>query len=62
MTAARVALQVTAADLMIFAGVDPEQVRQMMREGRGEIHVPAPPKKPALPLGPLRRRRAGSDG
>jgi len=55
-TAARVALRVAAGDLMVFAGVDPEQVRGVTQEGRGDIDLPTPPEKPEPPFGALRRR------
>jgi len=52
--AAMVALRTVATDLMVFAGVDPEQADAAVREGTGEFRVPAPPPSPRVPFG-LRR-------
>jgi hypothetical protein len=52
--AAMVALRTVAADLMIFAGVDPEEADAAVREGTGEFRVPAPASAPRAPFG-LRR-------
>jgi hypothetical protein len=40
--AAVVALRTAATDLMIFAGVDPGDAQAAVREGTGELEVPAP--------------------
>jgi hypothetical protein len=49
--AAIVALRTVASDLMVFAGVDPEQADAAVREGTGEFRVPAPPSSPRAPFG-----------
>jgi hypothetical protein len=49
--AAIVALRTVASDLMVFAGVDPEQAEAAVREGTGEFRVPAPPSSPRAPFG-----------
>jgi hypothetical protein len=52
--AAIVALRTVASDLMVFAGVDADQADAAVREGTGELEVPAPPSSPRAPFG-LRR-------
>jgi hypothetical protein len=52
--AAMVALRTAATDLMVFAGVDAEQADAAVREGTGELQVPAPASAPRAPFG-LRR-------
>jgi hypothetical protein len=52
--AAMVALRTVAGDLMVFAGVDPQEAEAAVREGTGEFQVPAPPPSPRTPFG-LRR-------
>jgi hypothetical protein len=52
--AAIVALRTVATDLMIFAGVDAGEAEAAVREGTGELRVPAPPPVPRVPFG-LRR-------
>jgi hypothetical protein len=55
--AAMVALRTVASDLMVFAGVDPEQADAAVREGTGEFRVPAPPSSPRAPFGLRRPKR-----
>jgi hypothetical protein len=45
--AAFVGLRAVATDLMVFAGVDPEEADAAVREGTGEFRVPAPPSSGA---------------
>lgn len=40
---AAAAIQMVATDVMVFAGVDPGQAVQVLREGTGALHVPDPP-------------------
>jgi fusaric acid resistance family protein len=55
--AALVALRTVASDLMVFAGVDPEEADAAVREGTGEFHVPTPPSSPRAPFGRRRPTR-----
>ena len=48
--AAVFAARMAAADVMLFAGVDPEHVEHALREGTGELDVPAPPEAPRVPF------------
>jgi hypothetical protein len=41
--AALVGLRTVVTDLMVFAGVEPEQADAAVRAGTGEFRVPAPP-------------------
>ena len=52
--AAIVMVRIVATDVMVFAGVDPAQAADAVREGTGELRVPDPP---ALPQSPLHARR-----
>jgi hypothetical protein len=54
--AAAAALQMVASDVMMFAGVDPGQAVQVLREGTGEFQVPDPPPASRSPLRSDRRR------
>jgi hypothetical protein len=45
--AALVGLRTVVTDLMVFAGVEPEQAEAAVREGTGEFRVPAPPSSGA---------------
>lgn len=54
--AAAAALQMVATDVMVFAGVDPGQAVQVLREGTGESQVPDPPPASRSPLRSDRRR------
>jgi hypothetical protein len=49
--AAVLAARIVAADIMLFAGVDVEDVAEAVREGTGELKVPAPPSAPRVPFG-----------
>jgi Fusaric acid resistance protein-like len=69
--AAVAAGRVVAADLMIFAGVDPDEAVAAVRERARRPEVPAPPRAPRAPLhlgargarllSALRRRSPGGD-
>jgi hypothetical protein len=50
-------VRIVAADVMVFAGVDPAQAAGVVSEGTGEISVPDPPSLPSSPLHPRRWRR-----
>jgi hypothetical protein len=54
--AASAAIRMVATDVIVFAGVDPDQAANAMREGTGEIEVPDPPPAPRLPFRSDRRR------
>jgi hypothetical protein len=49
-------LLMVAADVMVVAGVDPEQARAAVREGTRGLRVPAPPPTPRTPFNPIRWR------
>jgi hypothetical protein len=49
-----VALRMVATDLMVFAGVDPGEAATAVKEGAGELDVPAPPQTRRLPFDPDR--------
>jgi fusaric acid resistance family protein len=49
------AVRTAAQDVMVFAGVDPEQARQALTESHDALRIPAPP---ATPRTPFRRRGA----
>lgn len=57
LAAAIVIVRIVAADVMVFAGVDPVQAADAVREGTGELSVPDPPALPPSPLRPMRPRR-----
>jgi hypothetical protein len=50
------AVRMAAADLMTFAGVEPEQAAAAVEEGTGELEVAAPPPAAQHPLNPSRWR------
>jgi hypothetical protein len=43
-------VRMVAADIMIFAGVDADEVEAAVREGAYELHVPDPPSAPRVPF------------
>jgi hypothetical protein len=45
-------IDLTAADIMVFAGVDPEQAAAAVEADTGTLAVPSPP---ATARGPFRR-------
>jgi hypothetical protein len=49
-------LSMVATDVMVVAGVDPEQARAAVREGTRGLRVPAPPPTPRTPFNPIRWR------
>lgn len=57
LAAAIAIVRIVATDVMVFAGVDPAQAADVVREGTGELSVPDPPPLPPSPLRPRRRRR-----
>ena len=57
LAAAIVIVRVVVTDVMVFAGVEPGQAADAVREGTGELSVSDPPSLPASPLRPRRRRR-----
>jgi len=54
---ARITARMVAADIMVFAGVDPEQTADAMQKESAELNVPAPPRTPRVPFIPSRWRR-----
>nr|WP_240942614.1 FUSC family protein [Planosporangium thailandense] len=56
LAAATVAVRMVAADVMVFAGVEPERAGEASREGAGDLKVPAPPSTPGTPFGVNRWR------
>jgi uncharacterized membrane protein YgaE (UPF0421/DUF939 family) len=56
--AAAVAVRAVAADVMAFAGVDPADALEAIREGTGQFEVPTPPPAPRSPAR-LHRSRPG---
>jgi uncharacterized membrane protein YgaE (UPF0421/DUF939 family) len=43
-------VRIVAADIMVFAGVDADEVEAAVREGARELDVPAPPSAPRMPF------------
>jgi hypothetical protein len=43
-------VRMVAADIMVFAGVDADEVEGAVREGARELEVPAPPEAPRVPF------------
>jgi hypothetical protein len=56
LAAAGMAVRMVAADLMTFAGVEPERAVDAVQEGTGEFDVPTPPPTARHPLNPNRWR------
>jgi uncharacterized membrane protein YgaE (UPF0421/DUF939 family) len=56
LAAANTAAQMVAGDIMVFAGLSPEEVDEAVRAGTGELHVPAPATTPKIPFVPGRWR------
>ncbi len=54
--AAMMLVRIVAVDLMTFAGVDPEQAVEAVREGSGKFHVPTRPRASRIPFGLSRWR------
>jgi len=54
--AAIFAIRMIATDLMIFAGVGPDQAHEAMGEDTGELEVPAPARAPRVPFDARRWR------
>lgn len=55
LAAVMIAIQMVAADIMVFAGVDAEQAAAAAMAGTGELEAIAPPPLPRLPFRPGRR-------
>jgi hypothetical protein len=55
--AALAALRAVALDVMIFAGVDPDEARAAVKAGTGTFEVPTPPPTTRTPFGPTRAPR-----
>jgi hypothetical protein len=51
LSAAILGIRMVAADIMMFAGVESEEVIEAVREGTGELEVPKPPSAPRTPFG-----------
>jgi uncharacterized membrane protein YgaE (UPF0421/DUF939 family) len=47
---ATIAIRMVVADIMVFAGVDPDEALAAAREGTGEFRVPAPPRALRTPF------------
>jgi hypothetical protein len=56
LAAANTAAQMVAGDIMVFAGISPEDVDGAVRAGTGELHVPDPAPAPRIPFDPGRWR------
>jgi hypothetical protein len=56
LAAANTAAQMVAGDIMVFAGISPEDVDGAVRAGTGELHVPDPAPAPRIPFDPRRWR------
>ena len=52
---ASAAIRMVAADIVAFAGVDPGQAADVVREGTGDLDVPEPPPAPRTPFRTDRR-------
>jgi uncharacterized membrane protein YgaE (UPF0421/DUF939 family) len=50
LAAAIMAVRMLAADVMVFAGVDPAQAGGAVQEGTGQLRVPVPPPTPRTPF------------
>jgi hypothetical protein len=48
--AAVVAVRMIAVDIMVFAGVDPDQAQAAMRDDTGDLEVPTPAPTPRVPF------------
>lgn len=48
--AAAIAVKMATVDVMVVAGVDPDDARAAVQAGTGEFRVPAPPRAPRLPF------------
>lgn len=51
------AARMVAADVMVVAGVGPDEAVAAVRQEAGEVRVPAPPRAPRVPFGFERRTR-----
>lgn len=55
--AAVLAAQMVTVDVMVFAGVEPDEAAAAVRQGTGEFQVPKPPRTPRVPFITERRPR-----
>lgn len=60
MAAAVMAVKMVTTDVMVFAGADVDEAAAAVREGTGELRVPAPPATPRVPFVSNRRWRRRS--
>jgi Fusaric acid resistance protein-like len=58
--AAVLAVQMVSVDVLVVAGVDPDEAAGAVRRGTDEFRVPAPPRTPRLPFASERRPRRPS--
>jgi Fusaric acid resistance protein-like len=56
LASANTAIQMVAGDVMVFAGIAPDDVEDAVRAGTGELHVPDPAPSPRVPFNPERWR------
>jgi hypothetical protein len=56
LAAAKTATQMVAGDIMVFAGISPEDADAAVRAGTGELHVPDPARAARIPFNPERWR------
>jgi uncharacterized membrane protein YgaE (UPF0421/DUF939 family) len=54
---ANAAVRMVATDIVAFAGLEPGQAAEVVREGTGDLDVPEPPPAPRLPFRADRRWR-----
>jgi uncharacterized membrane protein YgaE (UPF0421/DUF939 family) len=54
---ASAAIRMVATDIAAFAGADPGQAADVVRDGTGDLDVPEPPSAPRVPFRTDRRRR-----
>ena len=54
---AQMAVRIVAGDIMIFAGVEPDEVQRALEDGSTDFDLPTPPSTPRLPFRTRRRNR-----
>jgi hypothetical protein len=59
LAAATTAVRMVAGDIMVFAGVDPEEADEAVQAGTGELRIPDPARTPHVPFSPRRWRPPG---
>ena len=50
--AAALSARMVSLDIMMFAGVDPDEAENAVQEGTGQFEVPTPPRAPRTPFSP----------